>query len=69
MFYFILVGGVSPKSSTSKPIFEAESPDELALVQMAFNYNCKLLKRTPSKAIVSLPGMSVCFSFRDFIYQ
>lgn len=49
-------GGVSPKSSGSKPIFEAESPDELALVQMAFNYNCKLLRRTPSKAIVSLPG-------------
>lgn len=48
--------GVSPKSPSSKPIFEAESPDELALVQMAYIYNCKLLKRTPSKAIVSLPG-------------
>ncbi|KAK9509687.1 hypothetical protein O3M35_006947 [Rhynocoris fuscipes] len=49
----------SPKSSTTKPIFEAESPDELALVQMAYVYNCRLVKRTPSRAIVSLPGECV----------
>lgn len=30
-----------------KPYFEAESPDELALVEMAFLYNCQLIKRTP----------------------
>ncbi|XP_024084147.1 probable phospholipid-transporting ATPase VD isoform X2 [Cimex lectularius] len=48
--------GASPKTPTSKPIFEAESPDELALVQMAFIYNCRLVRRFPTKAIVSLPG-------------
>lgn len=40
----------SNKSSTAieiKPYFEAESPDELALVEMAFLYNCQLVKRTP----------------------
>ncbi|KAI5711667.1 probable phospholipid-transporting ATPase VD isoform X2 [Diaphorina citri] len=33
-----------------KPYFEAESPDELALVEMAFLYNCQLVKRTPVSA-------------------
>ncbi|KAL1116082.1 hypothetical protein AAG570_005577 [Ranatra chinensis] len=47
--------GVSPKTPGRKPIFEAESPDELALVQMACAYNCRLIKRTPFKAILSLP--------------
>ncbi|XP_073997182.1 phospholipid-transporting ATPase VA isoform X2 [Rhodnius prolixus] len=49
----------SPKSSGSKPIYEAESPDELALVQMAYVYNCRLVKRTPRRAIISLPGECV----------
>lgn len=49
----------SPRSTPgdSKPIYEAESPDELALVQTAYYYNCRLTKRTPTSAIVSLPGM------------
>lgn len=52
----VLIIGSSPKSSGSKPIYEAESPDELALVQMAYVYNCRLVKRTPRRAIISLPG-------------
>lgn len=39
-----------------KPIFEAESPDELALVEMAYAYNCRLTKRTPTLASILLPG-------------
>ena len=31
--------------SESRPIYEAESPDELALVDAAYAYNFKLLKR------------------------
>lgn len=48
----------SPRStpSESKPIFEAESPDELALVETAYCYNCRLTKRTPTSATVSMPG-------------
>ncbi|BET01538.1 E1-E2 ATPase [Nesidiocoris tenuis] len=61
MFFKKAKNGKSPKTSSegSKPIFEAESPDELALVQMAYIYNCRLMKRTPSKAIVSLPGENI----------
>ncbi|KAL1464686.1 hypothetical protein WDU94_004310 [Cyamophila willieti] len=40
----------SPVIETVKPYFEAESPDELALVEMAFLYNCQLIKRTPVSA-------------------
>jgi phospholipid-translocating ATPase len=39
-----------------KPIYEAESPDELALVDAAYVYNCRLLQRSPGRLIVSLPG-------------
>ena len=50
---------VSPTPSPSgelKPIYEAESPDELALVHACFQYNCKLLKRMPDSVTLSLPG-------------
>ncbi|XP_068972085.1 phospholipid-transporting ATPase VD isoform X1 [Bombus flavifrons] len=40
-------------------IYEAESPDELALVNAARAYNVKLLKRTARSAIVSLPDKSI----------
>ncbi|XP_014470184.1 PREDICTED: probable phospholipid-transporting ATPase VD [Dinoponera quadriceps] len=40
-------------------IYEAESPDELALVHAARAYDVKLLKRTPRSSIVSLPDKSV----------
>lgn len=36
-------------------IYEAESPDELALVHAARAYEVKLVKRTPRSAIVSFP--------------
>jgi len=39
-----------------KPLYEAESPDELALIDAAYAYNCKLLKRSPDRLVVSLPG-------------
>ncbi|EZA53782.1 hypothetical protein DMN91_011800 [Ooceraea biroi] len=39
-------------------IYEAESPDELALVHAARAYEVKLVKRTPRSAIVSFPDKS-----------
>lgn len=57
----------SPNSTppdTAKPddspqaIYEAESPDELALVHAARAYNVTLVKRTPRSAIVTLPDKS-----------
>lgn len=46
----------TPTPCELRPIYEAESPDELALVDAAFAYSCKLLKRSPQSAVVSLPG-------------
>ncbi|KAJ9587010.1 hypothetical protein L9F63_019389, partial [Diploptera punctata] len=46
----------TPSPCELKPIFEAESPDELALVDAAYSYNCRLMKRTPHSAAVSVPG-------------
>merc|ERR1719481_673905 len=46
---------LNPKPE-SRPFYEAESPDELALVDAAFAYNFKLMKRTPNSVQVSLPG-------------
>ncbi|KDR21129.1 putative phospholipid-transporting ATPase VD, partial [Zootermopsis nevadensis] len=46
----------TPSPCELKPIFEAESPDELALVDAAYSYNCRLVKRTPQFVTVSLPG-------------
>ncbi|XP_076176147.1 phospholipid-transporting ATPase VD isoform X2 [Ptiloglossa arizonensis] len=40
-------------------IYEAESPDELALVNAARIYDVKLLKRTARSAIVCLPDKSI----------
>ncbi|XP_072757293.1 phospholipid-transporting ATPase VD isoform X2 [Anoplolepis gracilipes] len=42
----------------SPAIYEAESPDELALVHAARAYDVKLVKRTPRTAIVSFPDKS-----------
>ncbi|XP_058790265.1 phospholipid-transporting ATPase VD isoform X2 [Phymastichus coffea] len=39
-------------------IYEAESPDELALVNAARAYNVRLIRRTAQSAIVSLPDKS-----------
>ncbi|KAK5643768.1 hypothetical protein RI129_007613 [Pyrocoelia pectoralis] len=46
----------TPTLFDAKPIFEAESPDELALVDAAYSYNCRLLKRNPTSVIVDVPG-------------
>ncbi|KOC66842.1 putative phospholipid-transporting ATPase VD [Habropoda laboriosa] len=43
----------------SAAIYEAESPDELALVNAARAYDVKLLKRTARSAIVCLPDKSI----------
>lgn len=50
---------ITPSPGEMKPIFEAESPDELALVDAAFTYNCRLLKRTPQHVTVNVPGMKI----------
>lgn len=49
----------TPSPCELKPIFEAESPDELALVDAANSYHCKLLKRTPYYVTVSIPMQGV----------
>lgn len=43
-------------SSQLQPIYEAESPDEIALVDAASRYGCRLLRRTPDSVTVMLPG-------------
>ncbi|XP_019865878.2 phospholipid-transporting ATPase VD isoform X2 [Aethina tumida] len=39
-----------------KPIFEAESPDELALVDASYTYRFRLLKRTPTQVDIEHPN-------------
>lgn len=46
----------SPSPGDLRPIYEAESPDELALVTAAYKYNCQLLKRMADSITLSLPG-------------
>ncbi|KFM78973.1 putative phospholipid-transporting ATPase VA, partial [Stegodyphus mimosarum] len=46
----------TPSPLEFRPIYEAESPDEIALVETAYHYNCKLLRRTPDSLTLSLPG-------------
>ena len=62
------IGSSFLSDSSSRTRYEAESPDELALVKAASTYGCRLLRRSPDKVIVWLPGMrwlfhvgSVCF--------
>lgn len=43
-----------------RPIFEAESPDELALVNAAFSYDCCLLNRSPNHILVNTVDNGVC---------
>lgn len=42
--------------SDGRPIFEAESPDELALVNAAFSYDMCLISRTPNHILVNAVG-------------
>jgi phospholipid-translocating ATPase len=50
---------VTPTPSEFRPIYEAESPDELALIDAAYAYKCKLLRRSPNSAVVCLPGEGI----------
>jgi phospholipid-translocating ATPase len=47
---------LSPSPLEFKPIYESESPDEVALVTAAFRYNCRLLKRNAEMVKLSLPS-------------
>lgn len=42
--------------SDGRPIYEAESPDELALVNAAFSYDMCLMNRTPNHILVNAVG-------------
>ncbi|CAG2115827.1 unnamed protein product, partial [Medioppia subpectinata] len=49
----------SPSPTPLKPIYESESPDEVALVIAAFRYSVKLLKRNSESVLLSLPSEGV----------
>ena len=51
-------------SRTLQTRYEAESPDELALVQAACAYGCRMVQRTPDYATVWLPGEIGTLNFR-----
>ncbi|CAL4122701.1 unnamed protein product [Meganyctiphanes norvegica] len=50
----------TPSPMDMKPLYEAESPDELALVDTAYKYGCKLLRRNLHNVMLTLPGHGVC---------
>ncbi|XP_034945439.1 probable phospholipid-transporting ATPase VA isoform X2 [Chelonus insularis] len=57
----IYISNINSPPLTDDPtniIYEAESPDELALVHAAKAYNIRLIKRTASSIIISLPDRS-----------
>lgn len=49
----------SPSPMPSKPIYESESPDEVALVTAAYRYGIKLLKRNADMVMVSMPSEGI----------
>ncbi|KAK3855690.1 hypothetical protein Pcinc_037925, partial [Petrolisthes cinctipes] len=51
---------VTPSPLDLKPIYEAESPDELALVDAAYKYGFRLMRRSLHNVLVSLPGYGLC---------
>nr|XP_045605910.1 phospholipid-transporting ATPase VA-like [Procambarus clarkii] len=50
----------TPSPMDIKPIYEAESPDELALVDAAYKYGFRLLRRSLHNILISLPGYGLC---------
>ncbi|KAF5890867.1 putative phospholipid-transporting ATPase VD isoform X1, partial [Clarias magur] len=48
--------GKDDKEEEEELLYEAESPDEAALVQAARAYGCTLLGRSPEQLLVALPG-------------
>lgn len=53
-------GRNTPTIGELKPIFEAESPDEIALVEAAYTYNCRLVRKTGHYATLFVPGIVPC---------
>lgn len=49
-------GRSTPSMGDLKPIFEAESPDEIALVEAAYSYNCRLVRKSAHYATLFVPG-------------
>ncbi|XP_039482821.1 phospholipid-transporting ATPase VA isoform X2 [Drosophila santomea] len=47
--------GTIYRTADGRPLYEAESPDELALVNAAYSYDCCLLNRSPNQILVSMP--------------
>lgn len=47
------------QSLLGRPIYEAESPDELALVNAAYAYGCCLINRSPHHTLVNVPGEGI----------
>lgn len=50
------VSGSKDKAEKCKPIYESESPDEVALVTAAFCYRVRMMKRTKEFVEVAIPG-------------
>lgn len=50
--------------STLKSRYEAESPDELALVKAVCNYGCRLLNRTNESVSIYLPADTGTVNFK-----
>ncbi|XP_004524683.1 probable phospholipid-transporting ATPase VB isoform X3 [Ceratitis capitata] len=44
------------KTVNGRPLYEAESPDELALVSAAYSYDCCLVNRSPNHILVNIPN-------------
>ncbi|KAG7167224.1 phospholipid-transporting ATPase VD-like 2, partial [Homarus americanus] len=51
---------LTPSPMDIQPIYEAESPDELALVDAAYKYGFRLLRRNLHNILISLPGYGLC---------
>lgn len=47
-------------SSDRKHLYEAESPDELALIDASCTYNIRLFQRSVHHVVVSVPGILPC---------
>ena len=61
------LAGSSIRSDMSRTRYEAESPDELALVRAASTYNCCLKGRTAKSVTVWLPGMWTLAACKDLV--
>ncbi|XP_034472597.1 probable phospholipid-transporting ATPase VA isoform X1 [Drosophila innubila] len=51
------------RTADGRPLYEAESPDELALVNAAYSYDCCLLNRSPNHILVSMPTASATVEY------